>query len=45
MCNNFVHLHLPSGAFDAVNTPTIIGLSLVVIGVTIIHLMNDIDVK
>ena len=27
------------------NTPTIIGLSLIIIGVTIVHLMNDIDVK
>ncbi len=27
------------------NIPTIIGLSLIVIGVTIVHLMNDIDVK
>ena len=27
------------------NTPTIIGLSLIVIGVIIVHLMNDIDVK
>ena len=27
------------------NTPTIIGLSLIVIGVVIVHLMNDINVK
>ena len=27
------------------NIPTIIGLLLIVIGVTIVHLMNDIDVK
>ena len=27
------------------NIPTIIGLSLIVAGVTIVHLMNDIDVK
>ena len=27
------------------NIPTIIGLSLIVIGVFIVHLMNDIDVK
>jgi small multidrug resistance pump len=27
------------------NVPTIIGLSLIVIGVIIVHLMNDIDVK
>ena len=27
------------------NIPTIIGLFLIVIGVTIVHLMNDIDVK
>ena len=27
------------------NIPTIIGLSLIVVGVTIVHLMNDIDVK
>tara|TARA_B100001123_G_C14637505_1_gene760354 strand:+ start:151 stop:492 length:342 start_codon:yes stop_codon:yes gene_type:complete len=27
------------------NIPTIIGLSLIVIGVTIVHLMNDINVK
>ena len=27
------------------NIPTIIGLSLIVIGVTIVNLMNDIDVK
>ena len=27
------------------NIPTIIGLSLIVIGVIIVHLMNDIDVK
>ena len=27
------------------NIPTIIGLSLIVIGVVIVHLMNDIDVK
>ena len=27
------------------NIPTIIGLSLIVIGVTIVHLMNDMDVK
>ena len=27
------------------NVPTIIGLSLIVIGVAIVHLMNDIDVK
>ena len=27
------------------NMPTIIGLSLIVIGVVIVHLMNDIDVK
>ena len=27
------------------NIPTIIGLSLIVIGVAIVHLMNDIDVK
>ena len=27
------------------NIPTIIGLSLIVIGVTIVHVMNDIDVK
>ena len=27
------------------NIPTIIGLSLIVIGVTVVHLMNDIDVK
>ena len=27
------------------NIPTIIGLSLIIIGVTIVHLMNDIDVK
>jgi small multidrug resistance pump len=27
------------------NIPTIIGLSLIVIGVTVVNLMNDIDVK
>ena len=27
------------------NIPTVIGLSLIVIGVVIVHLMNDIDVK
>ena len=27
------------------NIPTIIGLSFIVIGVTIVHLMNDMDVK
>jgi len=27
------------------NMPTIIGLSLIVIGVVVVHLMNDIDVK
>ena len=27
------------------NIPTIIGLSLIVIGVAIVHIMNDIDVK
>jgi len=27
------------------NIPTIIGLSLIVIGVIVVHLMNDIDVK
>ena len=27
------------------NIPTIIGLSLIVIGVVVVHLMNDIDVK
>ena len=27
------------------NLPTIVGLSLIVIGVIIVHLMNDIDVK
>jgi|TARA_B110000438_G_scaffold206879_1_gene198626 small multidrug resistance pump len=27
------------------NIPTIIGLSFIVIGVAIVHLMNDIDVK
>ena len=27
------------------NIPTIIGLSLIVIGVAVVHLMNDIDVK
>ena len=27
------------------NIPTIIGLSLIVVGVIIVHLMNDIDVK
>jgi len=27
------------------NVPTIIGLFLIVLGVTIVHLMNDIDVK
>jgi len=27
------------------NIPTIIGLSLIVVGVAIVHLMNDIDVK
>ena len=27
------------------NIPTIIGLSLIVLGVIIVHLMNDIDVK
>jgi small multidrug resistance pump len=27
------------------NIPTIIGLSLIVIGVTIVHLMNDMDIK
>ena len=27
------------------NIPTIIGLSLIVIGVIIVHIMNDIDVK
>ena len=27
------------------NIPTVIGLSLIVIGVAIVHLMNDIDVK
>ena len=27
------------------NIPTIIGLSLIVIGVAIVHLMNDMDVK
>ena len=27
------------------NIPTIIGISLIVIGVSIVHLMNDIDVK
>ena len=27
------------------NIPTIIGLSLIVIGVFVVHLMNDIDVK
>ena len=27
------------------NIPTIVGLSLIVIGVAIVHLMNDIDVK
>ena len=27
------------------NIPTIIGLSLIIIGVAIVHLMNDIDVK
>ena len=27
------------------NIPTIIGLSLIVIGVAIVHLMNDIDIK
>ena len=27
------------------NIPTIIGLSLIVVGVIIVHLMNDMDVK
>ena len=27
------------------NIPTLIGLSLIVIGVVVVHLMNDIDVK
>ena len=27
------------------NIPTIIGLSLIVVGVIVVHLMNDIDVK
>ena len=27
------------------NVPTVIGISLIVIGVVIVHLMNDIDVK
>ena len=27
------------------NIPTIVGLSLIVVGVVIVHLMNDIDVK
>ena len=27
------------------NIPTIIGLSLIIIGVTIVHLMNDMDIK
>ena len=27
------------------NIPTVIGLSLIVIGVVVVHLMNDIDVK
>ena len=27
------------------NIPTVIGLSLIVVGVIIVHLMNDIDVK
>ena len=27
------------------NVPTIIGLVLIVVGVVIVHLMNDIDVK
>ena len=27
------------------NIPTILGLSLIVIGVAIVHLMNDIEVK
>ena len=27
------------------NIPTIIGLSLIIVGVIIVHLMNDIDVK
>ena len=27
------------------NIPTIIGLFLIVVGVTVVHLMNDIDVK
>ena len=27
------------------NIPTVIGLSLIVIGVVIVHVMNDIDVK
>ena len=27
------------------NIPTIIGLSLIVVGVAVVHLMNDIDVK
>ena len=27
------------------NIPTVIGLSLIVVGVVIVHLMNDIDVK
>ena len=27
------------------NIPTIIGLSLIVVGVVVVHLMNDIDVK
>ena len=27
------------------NIPTIVGLSLIVVGVVVVHLMNDIDVK
>ena len=27
------------------NIPTIIGLSLIIVGVTIVHLMNDMDIK
>ena len=27
------------------NIPTIIGLSFIIVGVVIVHLMNDIDVK
>jgi len=27
------------------NIPTIIGLSLIVVGVVVVHLMNDIDVQ